>query len=136
MQRVLLSLLFTLPVVAGCSAVTSTTNTTAKALEQVSDATSQSSDATTEGPNTGYARAREFVDSQFHIVRREAAAGGGEHTAALARLMGENNPKAFGNWLQDNYGVLFSHLENHGDLVTRISAHRAKLEPTGSQDNA
>lgn len=136
MQRVLLSLLFTLPVVAGCSAVTSTTNTAAKALEQVTDTTSQSSDATTEGPNTEYARAREFVDSQFHIVRREAAAGGGEHTAALARLMGENDPQAFGNWLQDNYGVLFSDLENHGDLVTRISAHRAKLELIGSQDNA
>ncbi|MDT0633688.1 DUF3015 family protein [Spectribacter hydrogenooxidans] len=136
MQRVLLSLLFTLPVVAGCSAVTSTTNTAAKALEQVSDTTSQSSDATTEGPNTSYAEAREFVDSQFHIVRREAATGGGEHTAALARLMGENDPQAFGSWLQDNYGVLFSDLENHGDLVTRISAHRAKLEPIGSQDNA
>ena len=77
--------------------------------------------------------------AEVHFRRRgvrEAATGGGEHTAALARLMGENDPQAFGSWLQDNYGVLFSDLENHGDLVTRISAHRAKLEPIGSQDNA
>lgn len=109
---------------AGCAALTSSTNTVARALEQISDATLQSTDATSGGTEAEYADARRYVKSQFYLVRRDAAAGGGEHTAALARLMGAQDAAAFGAWLQDNYAVLFTGLTAKSELVSRIATRR------------
>lgn len=76
------------------------------------------------------------MSSQFAMVRREAAAGGGEHVTALARLMNEPNREAFGAWMQANYAVLFTGLDNRADLVTRIAAHHAESTPIGRKNDA
>lgn len=132
MRTTLLILSCAAPALAGCAAVTSTTNTVARGLEQTTAATSQSSDAAT---GAEYADARRFVDSQFALVRRDAAAGGGEHTAALARLMGESDGEAFGRWMQRHYRQLFANLTSRADLVARIAAYRnPPMQPGSSTD--
>lgn len=131
-------LLLAATALAGCAAITSTTNTTARTLDATFKATTQSSESTTAGDeeSSEYAKARQFVDSQFVLIRREAAAGGGEHTAALARLMGVSNVAAFDDWLQSNYQPLFGNLSEHAELVTRIANWRGNIASTGAQPGA
>lgn len=129
--------LLAVPALAACSAVTSTTNTAARTLESGLNATTNGTEATSQtGESDTYADARRFVDSQFAMLQREAAAGGGEHTAALARLMGEQDTEAFGNWMQSHYAVLFADLDNHADLVTRIEARRDETTTIGRKNDA
>lgn len=137
-MRAKLTILFlAAPAIAGCSAVTSTTNTTARTLDAGLKATTQSSEATTNGESSPeYADARRFVDSQFAMIRREAATGGGEHTAALARLMGTSDTAAFDAWLQSNYAVLFNNLSQRTELVTRIAARRGQATTIGRNNDA
>ncbi|MDN5862515.1 MAG: DUF3015 domain-containing protein [Salinisphaera sp.] len=132
MRNSLLFLLCAAFFLAGCAAVTSTVNTVARGLEQTTAATSEST-----GPaGSNYADARHFVATQFVLVRREAAAGGGEHTAALAQLMGEPDPAAFGRWMQRPYRGLFTDLATHSQLVTRIAALREPQKPPMEANNA
>lgn len=97
---------------AGCSAAISTTDTAADALHTVAHGVSVSSRATTnlsDNPDASReAEARAFVTSQRVALRREAAAGGGEHIQTLARLIGADKPVAVGPWMQAHYAELFA----------------------------
>lgn len=135
MRTPLMTLLLAVPILAGCTAITSTTNTVARTLEATSKGTTQSTEGSTvDEKSAEYADARQFVRSQFAIVRREAASGGGEHTAALARLMGAPDTAAFNAWLQAHYAALFSNLSKPGKLVDRIAARRGH-SAQGSNSN-
>lgn len=138
MRARLITMMLAATALAGCSAITSTTNTTARTLDATLKGTTQSTEGTTAGDEDAseYAAARQFVDSQFVMIRREAAAGGGEHTAALARLMGAPNVAAFNAWLQSHYAMLFSQLSSHTELVARIARRHGKLASAGANPGA
>lgn len=137
MRARLITLILAAVALAGCSAITSTTNTTARTLDATLKGTTQSTEGTTAGEaQSEYAAARQFVDSQFVMIRREAAAGGGQHTAALARLMGAPNVAAFNAWLQANYATLFSGLSKRAELVARIAKRRGQLISGGANPGA
>lgn len=113
------------PALAGCSAFMSTTNTVSAGLNAVTKSTESTTNASvTEPGSPSYARAEAYVAAQLPMIRRDAAAGGGENTAALAALLGESDPEAFGRWMQTNYRDLFAGLERPADLVDRIVARR------------
>lgn len=115
----------------GCAALTSTTNTSAKALGTTSNGLNASTNASVTRPDgVQYAQARVYVASQMPMIRREAATGGGENIRALATLMGESDSQAFGHWMQDNYARLFSDLDEPEMLVGRID----KLRERETQD--
>lgn len=114
---------------AGCSAVTSTTNTAADmartAGHGLSVSSRQSTDASVTEPDTPrHAQTVAFVESQRAPLRREAAAGGGEHIDALARLLGNADNDHLGRWLQRNYSDVFVAGDDAETLVTRIAARR------------
>lgn len=127
-SRFLLAVL-ALPALAGCAAVTSTTeavtNTVSAGVNAVTKSTESTTNASvTEPEEASYARAEAYVASQLPLIRRDAAAGGGENTAALATLLGEADSAAFGEWMQANYRSLFHDLERPQQLVARIVARR------------
>ena len=119
--------------VTGCSAVVSTTNTTADAVHTVSHGVSVSSLSSTnvssgKPEEATSARTRAFVENQHLALQREAAAGGGEHIDALARLMADAGPQntqsaELGAWMQANYAELFSAGTSADQLVSRIERH-------------
>lgn len=112
----------------GCSAVMTTTNTVAKTMGSVTNGLASSSDVSVTAPEGVHsARAREYVNSQIAMIRSEAATGGGENIKALATLMGQDNPQAFGEWMQANYAKLFTDLDKPAMLVARI--HRLRRPP-------
>ncbi|MGB7755597.1 MAG: DUF3015 family protein [Salinisphaera sp.] len=104
----------TLIFLAGCAAVTSTTNTTADALHTVSHGVSVSSRSSTNASrgnpqSARAARTRAYVSIEMSQLRREAAVGGGEHIQALAELMGRNQGnRTLGPWMQQHYDTLFA----------------------------
>lgn len=115
---------------AGCSLLTSTTDAVTNGVSAGVNATTKSTESTTNASVTEpgspeYARAEAYVASQFSLIRRDAAAGGGENTAALAALLGETDTEAFGRWMQAHYGELFAGLDRHEDLLARIVAQRS-----------
>lgn len=71
-----------------------------------------------------FARARAFADERFVALRRDVAAGEGEHLDAFANLMGIADTEAFGRWLQGNYASLYGPAAAEGDLVKRVVALR------------
>ncbi|MDT0617914.1 DUF3015 family protein [Salinisphaera sp. P385] len=71
-----------------------------------------------------FARARDFADKRSVALRRDVAAGEGEHLDAFATLMGASDTDAFGRWLQGNYASLYGSAVAEGDLVTRVVALR------------
>lgn len=72
-----------------------------------------------------FARAHDFADSQSVALRREAATGDGEHLDSLAALLGEDNPDAFGRWMQGNYAELYGpQAAQDSNVVDRIVALR------------
>ncbi|MEQ8800250.1 MAG: DUF3015 family protein [Salinisphaeraceae bacterium] len=71
-----------------------------------------------------FARARDFANEREIALRRDVAAGEGEHLAAFASLMGADDADAFGRWLQGNYASLYGPAATDGDLVTRVVALR------------
>lgn len=128
MRTKLITLMVAIPALAGCSAISSTTNSAAKTLNLTLDGTTNSIGSSTGGDNaSSYAKAKQFVDSQYAMIRREAAAGGGVHTAALARLMGASDVEAFNTWLQSNYATLFDDRSKQAELVPRITARRDQI---------
>lgn len=120
---------FAIPALAGCSLVTSTTDAVTNTASAGLNATTKSTESTTNASVTepgspAYARAEAYVASQFDLIRRDAAAGGGENTAALAALLNEPDADAFGRWMQANYGVLFAGLDRSEELLARIVSRR------------
>lgn len=72
-----------------------------------------------------FAQAHEFADSQSVALRREAATGGGENLDSLAALLNEENPDAFGRWMQSNYAELYGpETSADSNVVDRIVAMR------------
>ncbi len=134
-KRHIMRTIFTLIAASGalglgaCSVLTSTTNTAARTAEALGEAVTKGSQTSTNASITEpdmprYASARVYVASQLPMIRREAAVGGGENLRALAALMHQDDPRAFGQWMQANYGELFSDLSEPEMLVTRIAARR------------
>ncbi|WP_423822209.1 DUF3015 family protein [Salinisphaera sp. SPP-AMP-43] len=64
--------------------------------------------------------AHDFAHNQQFALQREAAAGGGEHVAALAELLGTDDDRAFGRWMQSHYGALYPDQPAQANLVDRI----------------
>ncbi|MES1929843.1 hypothetical protein SADO_11314 [Salinisphaera dokdonensis CL-ES53] len=72
-----------------------------------------------------FAQAHDFADSQSVALRREAATGGGENLDSLAALLNEENPDAFGRWMQSNYSELYGpETTEDSNVVDRIVAMR------------
>lgn len=126
--RILLAAL-AIPALAGCALVTSTTDAVTNTVSSGVNATTKSTESTTNASVTEpgspeYARAEAYVVSQFPLIRRDAATGGGENTAALAALLGESDAEAFGRWMQANYAELFAALDRREELLAHIVARR------------
>ncbi|MES1924749.1 DUF3015 family protein [Salinisphaera sp. T31B1] len=72
-----------------------------------------------------FAQAQDFADSQSVALQREAATGEGEHIDSLALLLGEQDPEAFGQWMQTHYAELYSDgVDTKANLADRIVAMR------------
>ena len=72
-----------------------------------------------------FAQAQDFADTQSVALRREAATGEGENLDALAALLHEDNPDAFGQWMQSNYSTLYGpEVSADSNVVDRIVAMR------------
>lgn len=67
-----------------------------------------------------FAAAHEFAHSQQLALRREAAAGGGEHIDSLADLLGASDGQTFGHWMQSHYSTLYPAHPAQANLVDRI----------------
>lgn len=121
----------TLIFLAGCAAVTSTTNTTADAMHTVSHGLSVSSRSSTNvsrgNPQSARAaRTRAYVSAEMSQLRREAAAGGGEHIQALAELMGRNQgDRMLGPWMQQHYDTLFATAHSPAAFVQTLKRARS-----------
>lgn len=115
---------------SGCSTLPITTDTavhvtriTARGLVDSSRVTT---DASITEPNTPrYRQTVAFVDSQRAQLSREAAIGGGEHIAALANLLGQDDAPRLGLWMQTHHGDLFTPQHDAADLVDRIAARQS-----------
>lgn len=118
----------------GCSALVSTTNTTADAVHTVTHGLSVSSRSSTnlsksDAEGAKSARTRAFVESQHLALQREAAAGGGEHIDTLARLIETNDAvaasdgQALGQWMQANYRRLFAATNTQDQLIEQLDAY-------------
>lgn len=113
---------------SACAQVTVTSNNLLDGVARVADATTNAvagtSNATTDttrdiDASTHQARLA-FVSSQLVLLRREAAAGGGEHLRALARLMGEPDPQAFARAVQANYAAIFVAQRNPEQVLQNL----------------
>lgn len=122
------ALLATVSVLAGCTALSSTTHragqgavTTLHGVAHVSRATSNAS--VTEPDVPRYADASAFVQSQRQQLARQAAAGGGEDIDALAFLLHKPDNRALARWMQAHYDSLFSDRSvSASSIVSRIDA--------------
>ena len=128
-------LLLTAGSLGGCSLLTTTADGIAAVGEGITQSTASSSDATTsEGEETASTeQARAFAHSQHEQLRRDAAAGEGEHIFALAALLGPtleiHDPNDFGRWIQRHYSALFFEGAQH-DLVDQMLALRKQEQLT------
>jgi len=113
---------------AGCSQITITSDTIVNGTAQIADATTNAvqgtSDITTDTTNDIDARThaarREFVDSQYAMLKREAAQGSGENLDALAYMMHVNDTQAFDEQVQKNYENLFGADTDSEQWLTRL----------------
>ncbi|MDN5862283.1 MAG: DUF3015 domain-containing protein [Salinisphaera sp.] len=112
----------------GCAQLTVTSNTLVDGMARIADATTNAvagtSDATTDttrdiDASTHQARLA-FMRSQMVLLRREAAAGGGEHVRALAQLMGKQNTQTFARNLQAHYGDIFVHGADADQVLSNV----------------
>ncbi|MDA3922973.1 MAG: DUF3015 family protein [Salinisphaera sp.] len=72
--------------------------------------------------DSDFAQAERFSTSQRVALQREAASGGGEHTASLAALLHVDNADQFGRWLQAHYADLYPADARPTNLADRIVA--------------
>jgi len=113
---------------AGCSQITITSDTIVDGTAQIADATTNAvqgtSNITTDTTNDIDARThaarREFVDSQYAMLKREAAQGSGENLDALAYMMHANDTQAFDKQVQNNYQSLFGADADADQWLTRL----------------
>jgi len=113
----------------GCTALTTTTDhgidaATALGHNLATSSRASSEQLVTEPDTPRYASARVFVTSQLPLLRREAAAGGGENIDALARLLNTDGD-ALGYWMQTHYASLFERESEPETIVQRVAANRS-----------
>lgn len=120
----------------GCAQITVTSNSLVNATAHIADATTNAvkatSDITTDTANDADARTHaarlKFVGADLVMLRREAAAGGGEHLRTLAYMMQAQDPAAFARLMQQHYGQVFAAGES-ADLVLAHVYQVAGLPP-------
>ncbi|GAB3683532.1 DUF3015 family protein [Salinisphaera aquimarina] len=113
---------------AGCSQITITSDTIVDGTARIADATTNAvqgtSNITTDTASDVDARThaarRKFVDSQYAMLKREAAQGQGENLDALAYMMHAENTQAFDQKVQANYESLFSSDADADQWLTRL----------------
>ena len=98
---------------AACSAIEVTTRRGLQGTTAVGKASGYTLKATGNAsvtpPNVPrLAEATAFFESQRRFLARQAAAGGGEDIAALARLLNKREPDRVARWMQAHYSDLFS----------------------------
>lgn len=114
----------------GCAQITVTSNTLVNATARIADATTNAanatSDVTTDSANSVSARTHaarlKFVTADLVMLRREAAAGGGEHLRALAYMMHTQDQAAFARLLQQHYTQIFVADESPAQVLARVYA--------------
>ncbi len=110
---------------AGC-ATTDATTLPFDLASTTGDAASSSSNSSSGdgGSDSASLEQQHYVASQLDWIARDAARGEGESLQALAQLLGESDPAAFGQWTKDNYDLLFAELSEPQELLSRIQALR------------
>jgi|SRR5690625_3809843 len=111
---------------AGCSAITSTTNGVKNGFISTSHTTSSTSGAGG-GSAMNNQQAVAFVKSQLPAIREDAARGAGENAEALAYLLHRKHPATFAQWMQGHYQQLFTDLDQPADLLARIGRIQTPL---------
>lgn len=118
---------------SGCAAFTSTTDTAADAAQTITHGISASIRSTTDvssgdTSDSTDAETHAYMQSQMPQIRREAAAGGGEHIDALARLMDDqpSNTQSndLGPWMQSHYDQLFTGDRSVDSMIGDIQSRR------------
>ena len=112
----------------GCSQITVTSDTIVDGTARIADATTnavqQTSNGTTNASRSAFAQnhdaRRKFVDSQYAMLKNEAARGHGEDLNALAYMMRAEDKQAFAARVQSNYDVLFSGKATGDAFLTRL----------------
>jgi len=112
---------------AGCSQITVTSDTLVAGTSRIADATTNAvqgtSNATTNSTNN-YAQThdarRKFVNSQYAMLKSEAARGQGEDLDALAYMMQADNTQRFNANVQANYASLFSGEQSADAFLSRL----------------
>lgn len=84
------------------------------AITDVTSSTSSTLDAATPDVTMN-----DFIDKRYAAIRQEAARGGGENIDALAQLLGKQDSKQLGQWMQANYEQLFDGQQPQ-DLMARL----------------
>lgn len=113
---------------SGCTSLMTSTNRAVDVTKATAKGTTHASKATTDAlitePDTPrYAEAEEFVRSQRAQLARQAATGGGEDIDALASLLGRQDSRPMGRWMQRHYRSLFSDRSvSASTIVSRIDA--------------
>lgn len=119
--------IFAVTMLVGCSAISTTTDTTAAIGSGITNAVGASTNGTTnmsKSDDAELVRATAFVKSQMVFLRRDAAAGEGENLDTLASLMGEPDKQAFARWMQAHYQSLFDVQRSPEALVNYIATQR------------
>lgn len=114
--------------VAGCSQITVTSDTLVNGTARIADATTnavrETSQGTTNTTRNSFAQThkarKQFVHSQYAMLKSEAARGSGEDLDALAYMMQADNKQAFESKVQANYGQLFSGKPNANAFLSRL----------------
>ncbi|WP_348762015.1 DUF3015 family protein [uncultured Salinisphaera sp.] len=112
----------------GCSQITVTSDTIVNGTAQIADATTnavqQTSNGTTNASRSAFAQnhdaRRKFVDSQYDMLKNEAARGHGEDLNALAYMMRADDKQAFAARIQQNYAALFDGQPTADAFLTRL----------------
>ncbi|MGB7755858.1 MAG: DUF3015 family protein [Salinisphaera sp.] len=125
---VVIGVMTALSMLAGCTALSSTTRragqasvATLKGVAHLSRATSNASVTQPDVPR--YTDASAFVRSQRQQLARQAAVGGGEDIDALAILLNKPDNRALARWMQSHYHSLFSDRSvSASTIVARIDA--------------
>lgn len=114
--------------VAGCSQITVTSDTLVNGTARIADATTNAvqgtSNATTDASRNAFAQnhdaRRRFVQSQYAMLKSEAARGQGEDLNALAYMMRAKDKQAFAAEVQSHYATLFSGKQNADAFLSRL----------------
>lgn len=116
-----LALIAAAALLAGCSAISTTTRGVKNSFISTSDGISSSSDTAT-GAAKSNQQAVAFVRSQLPAIREDAARGAGQNATTLAWLLHRKHPATFARWMQGHYQSLFTNLDQPKELLARIDS--------------